>query len=99
MVKQRRTPNPTALRQRGRALALLLCTLLVPGPACAELITDALVVSVHDGDTLRARTRQGDLLTIRIAGIDAPELGQPFGRESRVLLAAAIAEDPVDLDC
>ena len=71
----------------------------VQGEPVEFLIPKGKHISVHDGDTLRARTRQGDLLTIRIAGIDAPELGQPFGRESRVLLAAAIAEDPVDLDC
>jgi micrococcal nuclease len=42
----------------------------------------AMVVSVHDGDTLRVRTDTGQLQSIRIAGIDAPELRQDWGRVS-----------------
>jgi len=41
------------------------------------------VVSVHDGDTLRAIDQANVQHKIRLAGIDAPELGQPFGRVSR----------------
>jgi len=45
------------------------------------------VVSVHDGDTLRAIDQANVQHKIRLAGIDAPELGQPFGRASRDRLA------------
>lgn len=47
------------------------------------LISLALVVSVHDGDTLKL----SDGRTVRLEGIDAPELSQPYGIESRNLLA------------
>ncbi len=47
------------------------------------LISLALVVSVHDGDTLKL----SDGRTIRLEGIDAPEISQPYGIESRDLLA------------
>jgi endonuclease YncB( thermonuclease family) len=42
----------------------------------------ALVISVHDGDSLRVRTDAGASLPIRIAHIDAPELRQEWGRVS-----------------
>lgn len=47
------------------------------------LISLALVASVHDGDTLKL----SDGRTVRLQGIDAPELSQPYGKESRALLA------------
>jgi len=47
------------------------------------LISIALVASVHDGDTLKL----SDGRTIRLEGIDAPELSQPYGVEARNLLA------------
>ncbi len=46
------------------------------------IVSLALVVSVHDGDTLKL----DDGRTIRLSGIDAPEIAQPFGIESRDLL-------------
>jgi micrococcal nuclease len=39
--------------------------------------------SVHDGDTLRVRSSDGQVLKIRFACVDAPELKQPMGEESR----------------
>jgi micrococcal nuclease len=41
------------------------------------------VVSVHDGDTLRAIDDDEIEHRVRLAGIDAPEMGQAFGRVSR----------------
>jgi micrococcal nuclease len=41
------------------------------------------VVSVHDGDTLRAIDDERIEHRVRLAGIDAPEMGQAFGRVSR----------------
>lgn len=46
------------------------------------IIALALVVSVHDGDTLKL----DDGRTIRLSGIDAPEISQPYGEQSRDLL-------------
>jgi endonuclease YncB( thermonuclease family) len=46
------------------------------------------VVNVHDGDTLTALDDTNTQHRIRLHGIDAPELGQPFGRVSRDRLAA-----------
>jgi len=44
------------------------------------------VIRVHDGDTLTLLKSKRKHLQIRLEGIDAPEIGQPFGDESRVAL-------------
>jgi micrococcal nuclease len=45
------------------------------------------VVGVHDGDTLRMLSGR-TTIKVRLYGIDAPELGQPFSRASREKLSA-----------
>ncbi len=53
-----------------------------------------LVVGISDGDTLTARCPTGDVahpyqqVRVRLAEIDAPESGQPFGRRSKENLSA-----------
>lgn len=39
--------------------------------------------SIYDGDTLRVRSSKGEVLKVRTACVDAPELKQKFGEESR----------------
>ncbi len=61
------------------------------------------VVSVQDGDTLRAIDEGKVEQRIRLAGIDAPERGQPFGNVARERLAEltmgkAVAVDVEDRD-
>ncbi len=48
--------------------------------------------SIHDGDTLRVRSSDGQVLKIRFACVDAPELKQPLGQESRNYLRSMINE-------
>jgi endonuclease YncB( thermonuclease family) len=55
------------------------------------------VVSVHDGDTLRAIDEGKVEQRIRLAGIDAPERGQAFGNVSRERLAALTMGQPVEV--
>lgn len=40
------------------------------------------VVRVHDGDTFQVKTKD-DTLKVRVYGIDAPEIGQKYGPQSR----------------
>lgn len=49
------------------------------------------VVSVHDGDTITVLDEPHTQYKIRLAGIDAPELGQAYGRASRENLARHVA--------
>jgi endonuclease YncB( thermonuclease family) len=66
------------------AVALALAPLsLAFSPACAGPGTPVTVVSVGDGDTIRVRMN-GQLTTVRLACIDAPETAQrPDGRQAR----------------
>jgi endonuclease YncB( thermonuclease family) len=52
------------------------------------------VIAVHDGDTITLRT-ETNKKKIRLAGIDAPELKQPYGVESRSLLREAVLDKSV----
>lgn len=45
------------------------------------------VVAITDGDTLKARCGEGEQITIRLGGIDAPEKKQPFGQHSKQALS------------
>src|SRR5262245_55000380 len=59
---------------------------------CAALSHTALadlrgpVVGVTDGDTLTVRV-DGNKRRVRLDGVDAPELGQPYGKSARRSLA------------
>jgi endonuclease YncB( thermonuclease family) len=69
-----------------RRLPVLLCALLLFAlPAAAQepgqTITGK-VVAVKDGDTIDV-LRGGRAVAVRLHGIDAPEMGQPFGRAAK----------------
>ena len=44
------------------------------------------VVSIKDGDTITIKDQRDKLYKIRLSDIDAPEIGQPFGRPAKRLL-------------
>src|SRR5215469_6730781 len=58
-------------------------------PATAE--------TCHDGDTCTVVTNSGQRLHIRLAGIDAPELDQPFGTEAQALVTRIVVGRQVDV--
>lgn len=66
-------------------LALFACALLTAS-AHADTIAGR-VVSIADGDTITVLDASNTQHKIRLAGIDAPEKGQPFGNASRQHLA------------
>ncbi len=67
----------------GASLWALLASAIQAKPLLAF---QAKVLSIGDGDTLRV-DRDGQLITIRLACIDAPEMAQrPWGRQSREYL-------------
>jgi len=63
------------------------CTTLVSGNVPNSEYWN--VVSVHDGDTIKA-IKNGKTETFRLCGIDAPELKQPLGTQSRDKLKSLI---------
>lgn len=83
-------------------LLLVLATL---GPfACSTspLITGnftGTVTKVHDGDSIHITPEGEKRVIIRLAGIDAPELKQPFGIASRDKLRSMILNRPAEAKC
>jgi endonuclease YncB( thermonuclease family) len=61
-----------------------------PDPAASLAEYEVVPGSIHDGDTLRLRSSKGEILKVRFACIDAPELKQPLGEESRNHLRSII---------
>ena len=70
---------------------------LAPEPRSTKL-GEFRVVRVADGDSLTLVGSDGIELSIRLRGIDAPELGQPYGLESKEALQGMLASIPVTLD-
>ncbi|MSQ77952.1 MAG: nuclease [Nitrospiraceae bacterium] len=61
----------------------------VPDAAADSIAFEAMVIDVQDGDTiivLRNNTR----LTVKLPGIDAPELDQPYGPEAKRFAAKLV---------
>ena len=56
------------------------------------------VVAVPDGDTVVVAREDGVALRVRLHGIDAPELDQLWGPESRDVLAALVLGQTLFLD-
>ena len=56
-----------------------------PDPDAAASLPEYEVVanSIHDGDTLRVRSPKGEVIKVRFACVDAPELKQLMGEEAR----------------
>jgi len=67
-------------------------------PALSARSTEARVVSVADGDTVRIRSRGGEPETIRLLYIDAPEHDQPWGREARRALQELVRIERVRVE-
>jgi endonuclease YncB( thermonuclease family) len=71
------------------AWALAACLLAASAPAYAAGWSGR-VVNVHDGDTITVLLHQKQI-KVRLDSIDAPELGQAFGKRSRESLAGICA--------
>lgn len=57
------------------------------------------VVAVTDGDTIGVITPTRQSRIVRLAGIDAPEKSQPYGRRAKQYLSDAVFGKEVSLDC
>lgn len=68
---------------------LTLCTTGSPAVADDEIITGR-VVGVSDGDTLTLLTSDHNQLKVRLAEIDAPETGQPYGAKAKQELSGLV---------
>ena len=80
-------------------LASVAALTLLIAQAAAEPIIIGKVVGIQDGDTLTLLDDSEKQQRIRLAGIDAPEKGQPFGNVSKENLSAIAFGQFVTADC
>lgn len=78
------------------AVLLLAVCLGLPWPASAADWISGEVVGISDGDTVTVLTQDRQQYKLRLAWIDAPESGMPFGHAARQALAARIFRQQVD---
>ncbi len=57
----------------------------------------AKVIAVSDGDTIKVLNRQ-QVVKIRLAYIDAPEMGQPYGMQSKMALSDLIYKKVIEVE-
>jgi endonuclease YncB( thermonuclease family) len=81
---------------RSAAWLAALCLLAAPLVARAETLTGK-VVKVTDGDTITLLVDR-ERVKVRLAEIDAPERGQPWGRRATQALAQKIAGHVVQVE-
>ena len=77
-------------------LRILAVLLVLAAPAAAGELAGT-VVGVHDGDTITVRS-DGGTRRIRLACIDAPELGQSFGSRAKQRLSDLVMRRKVRVD-
>jgi micrococcal nuclease len=81
----------------GAGLCAVLLLAFAPTPEARTL--EGRVTHVTDGDTIWVRPAQGGAaVEVRLHGIDAPEICQPFGVQAREALAARLLRRRVVLD-
>jgi endonuclease YncB( thermonuclease family) len=102
-VRDAKPCDTGAIRRRAAtacAFALAVAAVTPGAPAqAAAAAWEARVVRVSDGDTLWVRPLAGGRATkLRIDGIDAPELCQRGGRESRRALQHLVLQHTVRVD-
>lgn len=73
---------------------LLLCSL----DAGAWLL-EGVVTKVSDGDSVSIRDARSKVHKVRLAGIDAPELQQAYGKAAGRALRTVVLRKPVIADC
>ncbi|WP_374515971.1 thermonuclease family protein [Niveibacterium sp.] len=67
------------------------------GSAGAQSVLVGRVVGVHDGDTITVLSADQVQHKIRLAGIDAPELGQAWGKNARQTLSGLVFGHQVEV--
>src|ERR1700722_18763797 len=87
----------------GLALAVFVALLLASTPLGQEAAIRGKCVGVHDGDSCTLLVSGNTQIKIRVAFLDAPELGQPFGYRakqamSNLLFGKNVAVRPHTID-
>lgn len=98
----RRTFIPCRVFAQRAVLVLCLLPALWAVPAAADTLSGVVIV-VIDGDTVLFKPehyspRSRAFLKVRLAGIDAPELGQPYGTAATRALKTLVLNQRVEID-
>ena len=86
LIEERLTADLMPRRQStvpGMLIAVLLAFLLVSTAFGKEAAIRGKCVGVHDGDCCTLLVSGNTQIKIRVAFLDAPELGQPFGYRAK----------------
>ncbi len=86
------------MRSTWRHPAALLLLALLFSPALPAATITGKVVKVSDGDTVHVLDAHRKLHKIRLAGIDAPETGQAYGRKAKNRLLQLVAGELVEVE-
>jgi endonuclease YncB( thermonuclease family) len=78
-------------------LLSLLAWLLLAACAWSQDVIGGRTVAVTDGDTIKVLTAENQLLRVRVAWIDAPEMGQAFGRRAKQAMSELVFGKEVEL--
>ena len=80
-----------------RALFLVIAFWALSGSLFSASVVGQ-VVSVTDGDTIKILTPAKQQIKVRLADIDTPERGQPYGRKARQVLGEKIHRRQVEVE-
>lgn len=85
-----------ALRLSARGVVAALALLCALTTASADTLNGT-VIAVQDGDTITVLVGGNTQHRVRLAGIDAPEKGQPFGQQAKESLSALVGGRAVEV--
>jgi endonuclease YncB( thermonuclease family) len=77
----------------------IMAVFIVSTAVSAAQFDGVTVIRVIDGDSIIAMTSDNQRLSVRLAGIDAPELRQPYGQQSRENLSRLLSGNELQLEC
>ena len=77
---------------------LFAIALMVLSTAVSSATVEGQVVAITDGDTIKILTATKQQIKVRLADIDTPERGQPYGRKARQVLGDKIHRRQVEVE-
>ena len=77
---------------------LFAIALMVLSTAVSSATVEGQVVAITDGDTIKILTPAKQQIKVRLADIDTPERGQPYGRKARQVLGDKIHRRQVEVE-
>ena len=82
-----------------RYLSILLFTIIIQATSAQASETYAGdVIAITDGDTIKILTPEKKQIKVRLASIDTPEKGQPYGKRSKQVLSDKIFSKQVNVE-